>query len=113
MKNAIKVAFNINKGPKVKIESITFSGNENVKSSKLASSMKKTKDRHWKNFLKSKKFNEKEYENDKKVLIEKYNEIGYRDAVIVSDTVVKRDDGKVDVYLEVDEGKKYYFGDIK
>ena len=112
VKNAIKVAFNINKGPKVKIESITFSGNENVKSSKLASSMKKTKDRHWKNFLKSKKFNEKEYENDKNAMISVFNEAGYRDAKILKDSIYYLSDDRMAIDFKIDEGKRYYFRNI-
>ena len=112
VKNAIKVAFKIDKGPKVKIETITFSGNENVKSSKLASSMKKTKDRHWKNFLKSKKFNEKEYENDKNAMISVFNEAGYRDAKIVKDSIYYLTDDRMAIDFKIDEGKKYYFRNI-
>ena len=112
VKNAIRVAFKIDKGPKVKIETITFSGNENVKSSKLASSMKKTKDRHWKNFLKSKKFNEKEYENDKNAMISVFNEAGYRDAKIVKDSIYYLTDDRMAIDFKIDEGKKYYFRNI-
>ena len=112
VKNAIRVAFKIDKGPKVKIETITFSGNENVKSSKLASSMKKTKDRRWINFLKSKKFNEKEYENDKNAMISVFNEAGYRDAKIVKDSIYYLADNRMAIDFKIDEGKKYYFRNI-
>ena len=64
------------------------------------------------NIFRSKKFIAEEYKNDKVSLIAKYNEIGYRDAVITFDSVAKFEDAKVDVYLTVDEGKKYYFRDI-
>ena len=60
VKNAVKVTFNITKGPKVKIETITFTGNTNIKSSKLESAMKKTKGKGLKNILKSKKFKVKD-----------------------------------------------------
>ena len=75
--------------------------------------MKKTNDKSWRNFFRTKKFVKEEYEKDKIALIEKYNEIGYRDAFIVADSVVKFDEKTVSVYLTIDEGKKYYFRNIK
>ena len=112
VKNAIRVTFNVNKGPKVKIEKINFIGNENVKSSKLASAMKKTKDRRFVNFLKSKKFNEKEYENDKNSMISVFNEAGYRDAKIIKDSIYYISDNRLGIDFKLEEGKKYYFRDI-
>lgn len=75
--------------------------------------MKKTNDRNWRNFFRTKKFVKEEYEKDKIALIDKYNEIGYRDAYIVADSVVRFDDKTVSVYITVNEGKKYYFRNIK
>src|SRR5690606_767328 len=75
--------------------------------------MKKTNDRNWRNFFRTKKFVREEYEKDKLALVEKYNEIGYRDAYITTDSVVQLDEKNVAVYLTVDEGDKYYFRDIK
>ena len=112
VKNAIRVTFNINKGPKVKIETITFSGNDHIKDSKLASAMKKTKDKRLVNFLKSKKFNEKEYENDKNAMISVFNEAGYRDAKIVKDSIYYITDDRMAIDFKFEEGKKYYFRDI-
>ena len=62
--------------------------------------------------FKSKKFIENEYKGDLDLLIEKYNELGYRDARIVSDSIVPFEESMVDVYIEVDEGQKYYLKDI-
>ncbi|MEF9930936.1 MAG: POTRA domain-containing protein, partial [Bacteroidales bacterium] len=70
IKNAAKVTFNIDRGPKIKIKTIKFEGIGEIKASKLAGAMKKTKDMRLLNFLKSKKFNEKEYETDKAALIQ-------------------------------------------
>ena len=60
----------------------------------------------------TKKFTTEEYENDKKHIIEKYNEKGYRDAVLVEDSVVNYNDKRVDIFLKVEEGDKYYLKDI-
>ena len=63
-------------------------------------------------FLKSKKYTPERWEEDKKNLIAKYNEYGYRDATIVKDSVWNVDDSHVDIYVKVDEGKKYYIRNI-
>ena len=112
VRSAIRVQFAVNRGEKVKIKKITFNGAENVKEFKLVRSMKKTKDARLINFFSSKKFNEKEYENDKKSLVSAFNEAGYRDARIVKDTMYYIEPGRLQIDFEIDEGKKYYFRDI-
>ncbi|MBQ2228816.1 MAG: hypothetical protein II424_00220, partial [Bacteroidales bacterium] len=87
VKNAIRVNFNIDRGEKVRIKDINFIGNEHVKDFKLARAMKKTKSNKIYNFFNSKKFNEKEYINDKKAVLSAFNEAGYRDARLVRDSV--------------------------
>ena len=112
IRGAIRVQFAINRGEKVKIKTITFKGNDNVKESKLVRSMKKTRDGRLQNFFSSKKFNEAEYENDKRAMISVFNEAGYRDARIVKDTMYYIEPGRLQIDFEIDEGKKYYFRDI-
>lgn len=112
VRSAIRVQFAVNRGEKVKIKKITFDGAENVKEFKLVRSMKKTKDARLINFFSSKKFNEKEYENDKKALVSAFNEAGYRDARIVKDTMYFIEPGRLQIDFKIDEGKKYYFRDI-
>ena len=112
IKSAIRVQFAVDKGEKVKIKTITFNGAENVKESKLVRSMKKTRDARLQNFFSSKKFQEKEYENDKRSLITAFNEAGYRDARIVKDTMYYIETNRLQIDFEIDEGKKYYFRDI-
>ena len=112
IKSAINVNFGVNRGQKVKIQKITFGDSLNVKEGKLVRSMKKTKDRRLINFFSSKKFNEKEYVNDKKNLISAFNEAGYRDARIIKDTMYYVEPGRLQIDFTIDEGKKYYFRDI-
>ena len=113
IKNAVKATFNVTKGNKVKIEKINFNGGiVDVKESKLAKSMKKTRDRRLLNFFKSKKFIEKEYQADKDALLEVFSEAGYRDAKIVSDSISYTDDGRMVLDINISQGKKYYFRDI-
>ncbi|MBQ0078056.1 MAG: outer membrane protein assembly factor BamA [Bacteroidales bacterium] len=118
--NAIRVNFDVDRGQKVKIREINFSGAPDIKEYKLAKSMKKTKSHKFYNFFNSKKFNEKEYPNDKIQLVNALNEAGYRDAHIVRDSMyfvdIVKKNGKIkkrlNIDFELEEGDKYYFRDI-
>lgn len=112
VKNAIRVNFAIDKGEKVRIKTINFVGNEHVKEFKLARSMKKTKSNKIYNFFHSKKFNEKEYQSDKKSALSAFNEAGYRDARLVRDSIYYVEPGKLGIDLVFEEGDKYYFRDL-
>ena len=112
IRSAIRVNFGVTRGEKVKIQKITFNGAQNVKEFKLVRSMKKTKDKRLMNFFASKKFNEGEYDNDKRSLISAFNEAGYRDARIVKDTMYYLEPGRVQIDFDIEEGKKYYFRDV-
>ncbi len=107
------VDIDVDKKLKTKVHAIIVTGNKALSFNKINKAMKKTNDNNWRNFFRTKKFVKEEYEKDKVALIDKYNEIGYRDAYIVADSVVTFDDKSVNVYITVDEGKKYYFRDIK
>ena len=112
IRGAIRVQFVVDRGEKVKIKKITFAGNDHVKESKLVRAMKKTRDARLQNFFSSKKFNESEYENDKRAMISVFNEAGYRDARIIKDTMYYIEPGRLQIDFTIDEGKKYYFRDI-
>ena len=112
IRGAIRVNFYVNKGEKVRIKRINFEGNDNVKDFKLMHSMKKTRDMRLMNFFKSKKFDEKEYPNDKNNLISTFNEAGYRDARIVKDSIYYIEPYRLGIDFKFEEGKKYYFRDI-
>jgi len=103
----------VDKKLKTKIHQLIYTGNSALTHNKINLAMKKTNDNNWRNFFRTKKFVKEEYEKDKAALIDKYNEIGYRDAYIVSDSVVPFDNKSVNVYIKIDEGKKYYFRNIK
>ena len=107
------VDINVDKKLKTKVHKLYYTGNVALSHNQINRAMKKTNDNNWRNFFRTKKFVREEYEKDKAALIEKYNEIGYRDAFIASDSVVRHDDKTVDVYLTVNEGKKYYYRNIK
>ncbi len=104
---------NVDRQNKVKVHKIYINGNNVLSDRKFKNTMKKTNENHdILNLFKQKKFIDTDYADDKIRIIEKYNELGYRDAEIVSDSIVKFDDKEVDVYITVDEGDKYYIRDI-
>lgn len=113
VKNAVRVTFDIDRKSKVKIKKITFEGNDNVPDGKIISKMNKTRDMRFRNLFKSKKFNEKEYENDKVSMISAFNEAGYRDARIVKDSIYYIEEDRLGIHFVIDEGQKYYFRDIR
>ena len=111
--NEVIVNFNVNKNDKVKVHRIYIDGNEVLSDNQVQRAMKKTNEKgKLVNLFRQKKFVESDYEDDLQRIIQKYNEKGYRDAVIVADSVVPYDDKNVDVYITVDEGKRYYINDI-
>ena len=112
VKNAVRVTFNIDRGTKLKVDNITFHGIGDVKPSKLAAAMKKTKAKGLKNFFKSKKFIEKEYKNDREAILEVFNEAGYRDARVIRDSISHTPDNKINLDIFIEQGQKYYFRDI-
>jgi outer membrane protein insertion porin family len=112
IKNAVQVTFNVDRKQKVHIQQINFIGSEHLSIHKMRFAMKKTKDRRLYNFFFSKKFNEKEYKNDKQLLLQKFHELGYRDVRIVKDSIYVIDDKSLGIDLVIDEGKQYYFRDI-
>ena len=116
------VDINIDKNEKTKIHCIYFEGNEALSARDLKKAMKKTNEKFslpndWKTSIleafSTKKFTTEEYEKDKANIIAKYNEHGYRDAVLLSDSVVNYNDKKVDIFLKLEEGDKYYLKDIR
>jgi len=155
--NAVVLTFIIEKGNKVKVNSLNFANNEYLPDNKLKKQMKGTKELSrftlyppvinspfgdtnrtitFKEYLKdygylsysktkeaidpyfrfklfsSAKYNPKKYEEDKEKLLDYYNSQGFRDASIIKDTAVSNSQGNLDIHIKMNEGNKYYFGDI-
>ena len=110
--NSVIVYFNIKKNKKIKIKEIYFTGNTQIKEGKLHRLMKETKEKHWYNVFKGSKYLEENYEADKISIIDKYNEKGFRDAKIKSDTIGRDLEGLLNIKINIEEGKKYYFRHI-
>ena len=109
--NFSKMLINVDLGDRVKIDQINFTGNELTKSSKLKKKMKKTKTKLLGRFWKKSKFIEKEYREDLNSILDFYKEKGYRDARIISDSVIT-DKNRITINIDLQEGNRYYFGDI-
>ena len=130
LKNNYKnLTFTINKGKKVKIKNIIINGRKKISNTKqnlifkkdsiyaisdfqIRKSMKETKKKNAWRFYKASKFIEQNFINDKKNIIKKYNEIGYRDARITYDTVYLNQDNTLTIEMNISEGEKYNFGKI-
>ena len=110
--NRVNLNINIEKGERIKIRNISFDGNEIFGNSKLRSKFKKTKKKFPLRFWKKSKLIDSDYNEDKESLISFYKEKGYRDARVEFDTIIINDEKTIDISLNIDEGNKYYFGDI-
>jgi len=127
--NSENLIFNINKGKKVKIKEIKIIGRDKIANThktffnrqdsvfaisnkKVKKSMKDTKVKNWWRIFKVSKFIDNNYTNDKEKLIEKYNEVGYRDARITKDTTYLNNDNTLSIEITIEEGEPYKFGKI-
>ena len=127
--NSEKLIFNITKGKKIKIKNIILSGRTKILNTKktilnkqdsiycvsnfkIKKSMKETKSKSFWRFWKSSKLIENNFEDDKKNIIAKYNEVGYRDARIKNDTIYMNSDNTMTIEIAIIEGELYRFGDI-
>ena len=104
----------IDKKDKVKVRIIHLDGNDALSDKRIKRIMKKTNEKgKLSEFFRTKKFVNDEYESDKDKLLEKYGELGYRDAVIIYDSIASnRDENTVDVWLNIDEGNQYFIRNI-
>ena len=118
-KNQVILDVIIDKKEKMKVRKIFIEGNQALSNTKIKGGLLK-KGAFAKtheagtlgSFLKAKKFTPERWKADKQKLIDKYNEYGYRDAMIVSDSVWNVDDKHVSIKIKVDEGKKYFIRNI-
>ncbi|MBP8067528.1 MAG: BamA/TamA family outer membrane protein, partial [Pedobacter sp.] len=110
--NSMILQVNIDKGKRVKVHEINFTGNKDFKSAKLRKYLKKTKQQAFYKVFGSGKFNKEKYEEDKVKLIAKMQELGYRDASVLKDSIYRFNDKSIGIKIDLHEGPKYYFGNI-
>ncbi len=111
-KSRVNMIVSIDKGDKIKVKSITFNGNDQISDKKLRKSMKNTKQKNPVRFLKRSKYVKDDYKTDLVSVINKFKENGYRDARIISDSIIKIDDKNIALVINVEEGQQYTFGKI-
>ena len=110
--NSVMVDINIDKSNKICVHKIHISGVDEKYVKKLKRAMKKTHEKSLLNIFKSKKFLPEKYEEDKGYLIDRMNGWGFRDALLLSDSIVTVDEKHVDVYLNLYQGQQYFVRNI-
>ena len=112
--NSYKMVVNVDRGPRIKIRDVNFKGNQIFKQAKLKSKLKNTKSKNPIRFWKRSKYIVNDFKEDLVGLIDFYKEQGYRDARLLLDTVIRneKESKSISLNLEIEEGNKYYFGDI-
>ncbi len=108
--NAVMLEFAIDPKERVKVQDITFTGNDNFSDRKLRKKIKNTKRKG--TFLRKTKYIPSEFEEDKLSLIAFYNNNGYRDARVLGDSIWREEDGDIRIHLNIDEGNVYHFRNI-
>lgn len=111
-KERVNMLIKIDKGEKVKIKDISFIGNEKIKGKKLRKAMKNTKQKNPIRILKRSKYIEEDYKTDLVSVVDYYKAKGYRDARVVSDSIIYNNDNTISLNINVEEGEKYTFGKI-
>ncbi|WP_039866721.1 outer membrane protein assembly factor BamA [Pedobacter sp. BAL39] len=110
--NNVILEVNVDKGRKVKVHEIKFTGNQDFSAAKLRKFLKKTHQQAFYKIFGSGKFNKEKYDEDKKTLVAKMQDKGYRDATILKDSIYQYNDKSVGIKIDLFEGPKYYMGNI-
>ncbi len=112
--NHVNMVVNVSRGKKVKVKEIIVEGNSQLNDNKVRRAMKNTKQINRFRIFKLSKYIKEKYKEDLVSIVDKYKEKGFRDARVVSDSVTyNKDKNNISIKLNVEEGKKYYFGNIK
>ncbi len=106
------VIVDVDKKKKIKVHGVRFTGNEAFTDKQLRKYLKGVKPRRWFRIFGPGKFKEDKYKEAKDNLVAKMQDKGYRDAQILSDSIVRYYNNEVDIYVELYEGPKYYVGNI-
>ena len=109
--NNVLLGINVDKKAKVKIGDITFVGNEFFKDSKLKAKMKSTKVKNF-NFLRASKFIKEKFTEDKEKLVTFYNDNGFKDFTILSDSLYTISENRVGLKIRLEEGKQYFLRNV-
>ncbi|HXP51926.1 MAG TPA: POTRA domain-containing protein, partial [Bacteroidia bacterium] len=114
LNNSVVLFIDVKRGDRIKIEDIIFHGNTALTKGQLWRTMKETKRKKFiYNIFKGSKLIPDDYAEDKQKIIAKYNSKGYRDARVVKDSIYPSNPGLIKIEIWINEGHRYYFGDIK
>lgn len=110
--NAVNMVVNVDKGNKVKIKKININGNSKLPDDKVRSFLKKTKQKTFYRVWKASKLVDEDFQEDLRNIVSEYSRLGYRDARILGYDISKNKDGSINVDIDLEEGNRYYFGEI-
>jgi outer membrane protein insertion porin family len=111
-KSRVNMSVKIDRGNKIKIKNIVFDGAEKLKGKKLRKAMKNTKRKNPIRLFKRSKYIEADYKEDLTSVVDRYKESGYRDARIISDSIIRNNDNTIILNIKLEEGEKYSYGKI-
>tara|TARA_R110002167_G_scaffold173458_1_gene372002 strand:- start:22400 stop:24943 length:2544 start_codon:yes stop_codon:yes gene_type:complete len=110
--NTVNMNIFVDKGAKIKIKDIVFTGNKKLTGKKLRKAMSNTKKKFLGRFWKGSKYIQEEYQEDLESILDKYSRLGFRDARILSDKISWNEDNTININIDLEEGKQYRFADI-
>ncbi|TMM32138.1 outer membrane protein assembly factor BamA [Polaribacter aestuariivivens] len=110
--NIVNMSVFIDKGKRIKIKDIIFTGNKALSGRKLRKAMKNTKEKFFGRFWKTSKYIEEDYQEDLESILDKYSRLGYRDARILSEGISWNEDNTININIQLEEGKQYRFAEI-
>ena len=110
--NVVNINVFVDKGSRIKIKDIVFTGNEKLSSKKLRKTMSNTKEKLLGRFWKASKYIEEDYQEDLEEILKTYSRLGFRDARILKENISWNDDKTINVNIELEEGRQYKFADI-
>ena len=110
--NIVNMSVFIDKGAKIKIQDINFTGNKALSDKKIRKAMSNTKEKFFGRFWKGSKYIEEEYQEDLESILDKYSRLGYRDARILKESISWNDNNTIDINIDLEEGKQYRFAEI-
>ncbi|WP_018942468.1 outer membrane protein assembly factor BamA [Polaribacter irgensii] len=110
--NIVNMSIYVDKGKKIKIKDINFTGNTDLSNKKLRKAMKNTKEKFFGRFWKGSKYIEEDYQEDLENILDTYSRLGYRDARILKEGISWNENNTIDIDIDVEEGRQYRFAEI-
>lgn len=110
--NSLLLEFDVDRGERTRIREVIIHGNEVISDGKIKRLMKNTRERSLRFIFNSSKLIREEFAEDKQSIIDHYNELGKRDAVILRDTMYFVEEDRIIIELFIEEGPTYYFRNI-